>query len=78
MTNKNIIDTWPNVPTLVEDLGLPVPRTTMIFRIHKWKRRDYIPAEYWKLILKASKKRGLGITVNDLLNAAAARLNRAA
>ena len=78
MTNIEIIELWPNVPTLVADIGLPVDKMAMVQRIHKWKMRDYIPGEYWELLLKSSKKRRLGLTVHKLMAAASKRLDCAA
>ncbi len=73
MTNIQIIELWPSVPALVADLGLDEPKMKVVHRIHGWKKRDYIPGEYWKILLKAAEKRKYHLTVQNFLDSAASR-----
>ncbi|MEH6474452.1 MAG: hypothetical protein V7727_02130 [Sneathiella sp.] len=48
-----IIEQWPNVAELAADLG--VKKGT----VDLWKHRNKIPAEYWKAVTEAAKRRGI-------------------
>ena len=57
---QNIIQIWPTVRDISEDLG--VPYTTA----HSWFTRGRIPAAYDLALVSAAKKRGVSLTLEQL------------
>lgn len=60
---QHIKHIWPKVKDLSDDLG--VPYTTA----HSWVIRGRIPADYDIDIIRAAKKRGAKLTLEDLAKA---------
>ena len=64
MQFSDVIDLWPNVPTLAADVGATPAQA------HKWRQRNSIPAEYWHDLASASSRRKYGISINLLASIA--------
>lgn len=57
---ENILNIWPKLTDLAEDLGLPY--TT----VHSWASRGSIPARYDLQLVAAAEKRGAALSLEAL------------
>ena len=64
---EQIIALWPRVKTIADDLGLKY--TT----VHSWVLRKRIPAAYDLALIRAAKKRGKTLTLEQLARARASQ-----
>ena len=59
-THSQIIDLWPSLSDLAGD----VDQDREAVRL--WRKRNRIPNRHWTAIAYASRKRRLGVTVEEL------------
>ncbi len=60
-THADIIQAWPSLSELAEDMNLPYINCRM------WRYRSSIPSKHWLPLALAAKKRGIrGITLETL------------
>jgi uncharacterized protein YjcR len=52
-TFKEVIDLWPSVDELAEDLGKK-PNT-----VRKWRVRNSVPADEWMRLIQSARARGI-------------------
>lgn len=57
---EKVINIWPKITDLAEDLGLPY--TT----VHSWAARGSIPARYDLQLVAAAEKRGSALSLEEL------------
>jgi hypothetical protein len=72
MTFADIIARWPSLTEFASDIGVPygVAKT--------WRLRHRIPVDAWPAILSASRRRGLGVTADHLVQIIAEGLKNGA
>lgn len=64
MTHVPIIDKWPTLAELADDLSIAYGTAKAM------KRRGVIPSQYWELMIEASSRRGIiGVTYEALAKA---------
>lgn len=64
MTHVPIIDNWPTLAELADDLSIAYGTAKAM------KRRGVIPSQYWELMIEASARRGIiGVTYEALAKA---------
>jgi hypothetical protein len=68
-TFKEVIELWGKRATFTLALDLGLPQTN----VSKWWQRDWIPPEHWDDLISASKRRRLGVKLNDLSRIASKR-----
>ena len=57
MSFRPIIDLWPSRAELADDVG-----TTRLLA-QQWWTRDFVPPEWWRLLVEAARRRGYrGVT----------------
>jgi len=64
-TFRDIIDLWPTIAALADDLGLKYDR------VAQWAKRDSIPGPFFADVARAAKGRDIKVSVEDLVRAAA-------
>lgn len=64
-THADIIELWPSMRVLAEDIGESIGNVTM------WKVRNSIPAHSWVRLVKASQDRDIFLSYRILAEAAA-------
>lgn len=69
---RSIIAQWPTRQEFAEEIGQPVDL------VHKWARRNAIPAWHQNAVLKACVSRGVAVTGDDLIAMHAAQHKGAA
>lgn len=58
---EEVFAVWPATADLGRDLGVPYPT------VSAWKQRGSIPAEYWRDVVRAARRRGhLEVTAEAL------------
>lgn len=66
MTFADIIDLWPSIEALADDIGAPYER------VRAWRHRSSVRAVHFAAIAAAAEKRGLSqVTIGALVAAAA-------
>lgn len=56
---REIIERWPTVKALSEDMGVEYITAA------SWKRRGNIPPKYWRRMVEAAHKRGIALTLEE-------------
>ena len=64
MSTREILARWPSINELAADIGAPHTR------VRKWIERDSVPPEHWNALVRAGKKRRLGVSLQALADAA--------
>lgn len=67
----SIIDAWPSRQAVLEDARAARPDLDL-FAVHRWYQRSSIPSRYWAALVAGAQRRGIDVSVNDLLAAHAA------
>ena len=62
---ENIICGWPGMDVLASDAGVDVET------VRGWRKRDSIPAKYWRELLDKAPKRNIKISPELLIDLAA-------
>lgn len=60
----DVIDQWPTMAMLASDTGISYDR------VKKWRQRNSIPADAWKSVLRAARRRGYKVKATDLIQLA--------
>lgn len=63
MTIRDILDEWPSVGELADDMDVPVNTAK------KWRSRQSLPVQYWDRLLRAAEHRGYSVTAEQLVEA---------
>ena len=67
-----IIDAWPSRQAVLEDAR--AARADLdLFAVHRWYQRSSIPSRYWAALVAGAQRRGIDVSVEDLLTAHASR-----
>lgn len=66
-TFRAVIDSWPSRTVLADDVG--VTRGL----VQQWWNRDRIPDDWWRAVVAAAGRRGLGVTLELLAQLAEQR-----
>lgn len=64
---RDVIDSFRSMAQIAEVCD------TTYSRVVKWKKRDYIPPEYWPDLIKGARHLGHKLTADDLMRCAAKR-----
>lgn len=64
-TVRDIIDLWPSRAALAEDITSEEDPVT-VDRVHKWPKAGVIPSIYHWRIIMAARRRGFGLTADDM------------
>jgi len=57
---RSIVEMWPTSEALANDLSLKG------VHVRAWKRRNSIPWGHWPTLLRAAKRRGIGLSKRQL------------
>jgi len=78
MTFRDVVDLWPDAPTLAADLSRKTGVSIDAGRVQKWRTRNSIPPEYWKGLTQLAKEHGFKkLTSDSLINIARQKLKAA-
>jgi len=66
MDFRDIIELWPSMVVLAEELSERRNEKISVDRINKWNQRNNIPSDYWKDLIAIAQVRKLEVT-SDLL-----------
>jgi hypothetical protein len=72
MSFRQIIDEWPSVSILADEVSNHHNHVT-VFQVRKWRTRNSIPPEYWKNLIAAANRRDITLTSETLVEIAANR-----
>lgn len=61
-TLKEVFDIWSSVRELADDLGIEYDT------VLRWRLRGRIPEDSWDAVIHKAARRGILVTVNDLLS----------
>ena len=67
----SIIDRWPSRRELAADLGID-----HVVVIHRWHKRERIPAKYDTRLLEAASRRNIPLNWRELMEARAASVDQ--
>lgn len=62
---EQIINAWPSIGEFANDMGVNVETA------RGWRKRDSIPAKYWKRLLNKASQRNISISADILVDLAA-------
>lgn len=61
---RDVLALWPTLSELARDIDFDYER------VAQWRKRDWIPPEWFPRVLQAAEKRGFDLTLQQLMSIA--------